>query len=74
MPNTTRYAKSVNGKVHVIHPIQGEHTLCGDAFDISSEPDEADCAWVDYPHGPVTCTKCTEVVMACRGVRLKPTR
>lgn len=70
MSATTEYAKSVNGLVHVVNPCGGEHTLCGDAFDINSEPDEAACAWKIVKHGPVTCFNCASVIEACRGVRI----
>lgn len=56
--------------VHVWSPIDGEHTVCGDAFDAPSS--EAD--WEDGPFLPttkrvVTCRKCQAVILALRGVR-----
>lgn len=68
----TQYAKSVNGIVHVISPLGGEHTLCGDAFDIDSEETEKDCAWVLLKRSAtVTCPNCINVITVCRGVRTK---
>lgn len=72
---STTYAKSRNGLLHVIHPIGGEHTLCGDAFDIDSEKGDEEHAWVDARPGLVTCEKCAAVIRACRGVKIqKPTQ
>jgi len=63
------FAKSRNSIVHVVNPIQGEHTLCGDAFDIDIGGAEA-AAWTDVNRGPVTCTLCAQIIIACRSVRI----
>lgn len=67
------YAISVNGLIHFVNPNGGEHTLCGDAFDIDAldEADTKDAAWVYHKRGPVTCENCARVIEACRGVRIK---
>jgi hypothetical protein len=77
----TEYAKSNNGLVHVVNPIGGEHTLCGDAFDIDAlatigrkslgEEDAKLLGWDYVKHGPVTCENCARVIRICRGVRLE---
>lgn len=64
-----KYAESHNGLVHLISPVQSEYTLCGDAFDIDSEDDCRDAAWVERRNGPVTCDLCAKIIAACRGVR-----
>lgn len=66
-----KYAISKTGIIHLISPLQGEHTLCGDAFDIDSEDDEKECAWVPIKNGPVDCPNCSLVIRACRGVQLR---
>jgi hypothetical protein len=53
-----------------VHLLYGEHTLCGDAFDISEDD-------IGYDDGPmasttkstVTCPRCILVIHYCRGVR-----
>ena len=67
----TEYAKSNNGLVHVVNPLGGEHTLCGDAFDIDTEAGDEEHAWKHHTRGPVTCERCAAVVMVCRGVRIR---
>ncbi len=65
------FAQSNDGEVHLISPIGGgEHTLCGNAFDIDSEPDGVDFAWVECEPRPLTCPLCAMVVKACRGVAI----
>lgn len=66
-----KYAKSGDGIIHLINPLQGEHTLCGDAFDIDSEPGNELQAWVERNQGPVTCGNCALVIKSCRGIRIK---
>lgn len=67
----TQYAKSRDGLVHLVNPNGGEHTLCGDAFDIDSEKEYENHAWEYAKHGPVTCENCARVIHACRGVRIR---
>lgn len=73
MSKSTEYARSANGLIHVVNPAGGEHTLCGDAFDIDAieGEDEKGAAWVECDPGPVTCENCARVIEACRGVRIK---
>lgn len=57
--------------VHLMNPIQGEFSMCGDAFDIDSE----DNGTHDGPLLPsgkktVTCERCKIIIMECRGVRV----
>lgn len=68
------YAKSENGLVHLVNPCTPEHTLCGDAFDIDSEQDDAEAvlaAWVPCRTGPVTCPQCARVIQECRRVIIR---
>lgn len=67
----TEYARSNDGIVHVVNPNGGEHTLCGDAFDIDSEKGEEEHAWKFHKRGPVTCHDCARVVQVCRRVRIR---
>lgn len=63
----TEFAENSEG-VHVVTPLQGEHTLCGDAFEqddhIGTE------GWMPTRKRVVTCHRCALVILACRGVRL----
>jgi hypothetical protein len=66
-----RYAKSRNGLIHLVNPLGGEHTMCGDAFDIdASDSMDPDAAWEYANRGPVTCKDCATVIQACRHVRI----
>lgn len=57
--------------VHLMNPIQGEFSLCGDAFDIDSEPDDDhDGGLVVTKKKTVTCERCKAIIMGCRGVRV----
>lgn len=56
------------GMVHLVSPLQGEHTLCGDAFDLAS--DEAGYEWTPTNSKTVTCTNCALIIRTCRGVRI----
>jgi hypothetical protein len=51
--------------------LQGEEfTLCGDAFDIHiDEPELGKLKTVKAQ--PVTCPRCKEVILACRGVKVE---
>lgn len=58
------------GEVHLVNPIMGgEFTLCGDAFDLSS--DVPGYAWTARRRGPVTCKSCAAVILGCRGVQVQ---
>lgn len=66
------YAKSVDGIIHGVDALQGEHTLCGDAFDIGdTEPGEGAHSWTEVKRGPVTCPNCIVVILACKRMRIK---
>jgi len=60
---------SSNGDVHLMRALQGEHTLCGIAFDIGSEDGEEDLETTSSR--TVTCESCILEIMNCRGVRVK---
>lgn len=56
------------GLVHLVNEVGGgEHTLCGDAFDLAS--DEAGYEWRATRRRTVTCPDCAAVIELCRGVR-----
>jgi len=54
-------------KVHLVSPLQGEHTLCGDAFDLGT--DEPGYEWKPTSRRVVTCPNCARIIHECRGVR-----
>jgi hypothetical protein len=61
------------GSVHLISPLMGcEFTLCGDACDAYSSEDAPERKFMPTQSHTVTCPKCAEVVMACKGVRVAP--
>lgn len=58
------------GLVHFVPPgLGGEHTLCGDAFDLASH--EPDYEWKSTTKTTVTCPACAEVIRACQGVKTR---
>lgn len=63
------YGKSSDGLVHLVSVLNGEFTLCGDAFEGCDKGDGAD--WVRCKSGPVTCPKCISEIKNCRGVRVQ---
>ncbi|UIJ43747.1 hypothetical protein LZK98_11660 [Sphingomonas cannabina] len=49
------------GMVHVINDVAGgEHTLCGDAFDLAS--DEPGYVWSETRSRTVTCPLCAAII------------
>lgn len=59
--------------IHCESPLNGEYTLCGDAFDLSVNDDS------EYKEGQVTfrqegqkvtCPKCILVIKLCRKVKI----
>jgi hypothetical protein len=69
---TKKYAKSGDGAIHLISDLNGEITLCGNAFEgLAMNGEPTDDAWVDHDSGPVTCPECIREIMNCRGVRCK---
>ncbi len=69
-----KFAKSNDGLVHLISAINGEFTLCGNAFDgdagLEHDPTNA-YAWKQSNKGPVTCERCATEIRNCRRVRIK---
>jgi hypothetical protein len=57
------------GLIHLVGPLQGEHTLCGDAFDLAS--DVPGYEWKPTRRRVVTCPNCARVIEECRGVRTR---
>ncbi len=69
------YARSNNGLIHAINIHGGEHTLCGDAFNIDAgDQVNTEFAWVGCDKGPITCPDCAKIILSVRGmrIRLKP--
>jgi hypothetical protein len=67
------YAKSNDGRVHLVSALNGEYTLCGDAYDGGLAIDEDNQSdWTGQKSGPVTCPKCIKEIESCRGVRVQP--
>lgn len=69
------YVESTDGLTHLISAINGEFTLCGDAFEGACDPDEQsgeDFSWVESENGPVDCPRCKQEILNCRGVRVSP--
>jgi len=58
--------------VHIFGPgMGGEFTLCGDAFDIA-DTDKHHEGFQPTRKRTVTCPKCIDVILHCRGVRIGP--
>ena len=55
--------------IHLVSPLNGEYTLCGDAFDRDDSENEPGAKWYPTTRRVLTCPKCVAVAMACRGVR-----
>jgi hypothetical protein len=67
-----KYAKSVDGLIHLKYAINSELTLCGDAFEGSCfAGGDTGAEWNDAPHGPVTCPRCAAIIKSCRNVKIK---
>lgn len=58
-----------NGWVHLMSGNNAEYTVCGDAFDIGSEPGLEDLKPTDKK--VVTCPKCIAEIKNCRGVKTR---
>lgn len=66
------FGKSNDGLVHLVSALNGEYTLCGNAFDGDADGQTNDPhAWTDTKHGPVTCPECSQEIENCRGVRTR---
>lgn len=66
------YAKSEDGLVHLVSALNGEFTLCGDAYDGGLAVDEDNKSnWQCHKRGPVTCPRCVSEIKNCRGVRVR---
>jgi hypothetical protein len=58
-------------RVHLLSPLQTpEFTMCGDAFDAHGSENAPEREFKSTRKRVVTCPKCAEVVLACRGVRV----
>lgn len=52
-----------------VHLMNGEYSLCGDAFDIGAVDDEVE-NMRDTKRKTVTCRECARVIGYCRGVKV----
>jgi hypothetical protein len=58
------------GFIHLVGTTAGgEFTLCGDAFDLSS--DIEGYQWKPSKKRIVTCPECARIILHCRGVKVK---
>lgn len=73
------YARSDDGRVHMVSPVMAEYTLCGNAYEGyeptntffspgEAEPDPK--RWQSCKKGPVTCEECALIIVECRKVRV----
>lgn len=60
------------GRVHVVSPAMSEYTLCGDAFDLSSE--EPGYEWKPTKRTTVTCPNCATIIRGVRHVAFRVSR
>ena len=67
MPSHREFVEA-DGLIHLVNPIQGEYTLCGDAFDLAS--DEAGYEWKKTKRKTVTCPSCARIILHTRSVRI----
>jgi len=71
------FAKSNEGKLHLVNIINNEFTLCGhswegDGRDIDSSNPELDPnAWEQTTENKLTCDECIEIVNYCKQVKIK---
>ncbi len=64
------YARSEDGLIHLVSAINGEYTVCGDAFDGGlpiGEDNKSD--WTKTAKSIVTCPVCVREIINCRGVK-----
>lgn len=54
--------------VHLVNSEGGEHTICGDAFDLASDIDGYE--WTPAKSRTVSCPRCARVIQLCRNVRI----
>lgn len=67
MIHRKRFVETSDG-VHLVSPLNGEFTLCGDALEGSASDDAEIEAAAATKSRTVTCPKCATVVLHCRGV------
>ena len=72
---TKTFVENSDG-VHLMGALSGEYTLCGDSFDMAETSDGKygeDMILRATKEKTITCPRCAEIVLACRGVRVGPT-
>lgn len=71
-----KYARSQDGKIHLVSAVFAEYTICGDAFEgySDSKVDFSDgnpSMWESVRGGPVTCERCAAQIENCKGVKVR---
>ncbi len=64
----TKRRVEFSGRVHLVTPLQGEHTLCGVAADAADSERDESLRWQRTPQVTVTCPQCVAVIEHCRHV------
>ena len=60
------YFVEAEGIAHMVSPVECDHTLCGDQFDMDQ------VGWSRPAKRIVTCIRCATIIRECRGVRTNP--
>lgn len=71
MSRATQFVETPKG-VCIVNPVMGEFTLCGDAFDLSS--DEPGYEWTVTKSRCATCELCVAIVVDVRNVIVRRNR
>jgi hypothetical protein len=64
-----KYAEDDKGIIHLISPINGEFTLCGNAFD--GDNLIGDYAWKETRNAMINCLDCIKTINVCKMIKLK---
>jgi len=65
-----KFTENAQG-VHLMGAIQGEHSVCGLAFDAGASGDNEDGDLLSTNKTTVTCPNCIMEILNCREVRIK---
>ncbi len=63
-----RFFEENSERVHIMSPLNGEYTLCGDAFDGFQDEMEGTAK---TEKRIVTCRDCIKIIDLCRGIKTK---
>lgn len=64
-----RFVRFAN-RIHLIHPLETDRSLCGVAQEAHETEDEPELKWLPTRSKTVTCSTCGALVAGCRGVRV----